>query len=92
MPRVVPTWFLYRDHEVLFTPRARSVFLENLRRDPRLGLSVDEDALPYRKVTVQGAERALKTAQAPIVGRQERSIPLSVASSTSPLGVIPRAC
>jgi PPOX class probable F420-dependent enzyme len=54
MPRVVPTWFLHRDGQVLFTPRAESVFLANLRRDPRVGLSIDEDALPYRKVTVQG--------------------------------------
>jgi PPOX class probable F420-dependent enzyme len=54
MPRVVPTWFIHRDGAVLFTPRAESVFLANLRRDPRVGLSIDEEALPYRKVTVQG--------------------------------------
>ena len=59
MPRVVPTWFLHRDGHVLFTPRAESVFLANLRRDPRVGLSVDEDALPYRKVTVQGRATVL---------------------------------
>ena len=56
-PRVVPTWFVHRDGEVLFTPRARSAFLANVRRDPRVGLSVDEEPLPYRKVTVQGAAR-----------------------------------
>ncbi|MDY7099554.1 MAG: pyridoxamine 5'-phosphate oxidase family protein [Actinomycetota bacterium] len=54
MPRVVPTWFIHRHGDVLFTPRAESVFLANLRRDPRVGLSIDEEALPYRKVTVQG--------------------------------------
>jgi PPOX class probable F420-dependent enzyme len=54
MPRVVPIWFIFRDGAVLFTPRARSVFLDNIRRDPRVGLSIDEDPLPYRKLTVQG--------------------------------------
>lgn len=56
-PRVVPTWFIHRDGDVLFTPRGTSVFLANLRRDPRLGLSIDEEPLPYRKVTVQGTAR-----------------------------------
>lgn len=58
-PRVVPTWFVRRDGEILFTPRAPATFLANLRRDPRVGLSVDEDPLPYRKVTVQGDARVV---------------------------------
>jgi nitroimidazol reductase NimA-like FMN-containing flavoprotein (pyridoxamine 5'-phosphate oxidase superfamily) len=57
MPRVVPTWFVDVDGEVLFTPRSPAVFLANIRRDARIGLSIDEDALPYRKVTVQGRAR-----------------------------------
>lgn len=56
-PRVVPTWFIHHDGEVLFTPRAPAVFLRNIERDPRIGLSIDEDPLPYRKVTVQGEAR-----------------------------------
>ena len=56
-PRVVPTWFVRDGDDVLFTPRSPAVFLANLRRDPRLALSIDEDALPYRKVTVQGEAR-----------------------------------
>lgn len=56
-PRVVPIWFIHRDGEILFTPRGPSVFLANIRRDPRVGLSIDEDPLPYRKVTVQGVAR-----------------------------------
>lgn len=59
MPRVVPVWFTHRDGNVLFTPRAESVFLANLRRDPRIGLSIDEDPLPYRKVSVQGSAEIL---------------------------------
>jgi nitroimidazol reductase NimA-like FMN-containing flavoprotein (pyridoxamine 5'-phosphate oxidase superfamily) len=37
-PRVVPTWFAYVEGQILFTPRQESVFLGNLRRDPRVGL------------------------------------------------------
>lgn len=56
-PRVVPTWFIHRDGQILFTPRAPAAFLANIRRDARIGLSIDEDPLPYRKVTVQGDAR-----------------------------------
>jgi PPOX class probable F420-dependent enzyme len=56
-PRLVPIWFIRRDDEILFTPRGPSVFLANIRRDPRVALSIDEDQLPYRKVTVQGTAR-----------------------------------
>lgn len=54
MPRLAPVWFIHEAGEILFTPRSQSVFLANLRRDGRAALSVDEDALPYRKVSVQG--------------------------------------
>ena len=53
-PRVVPIWFIRQGDDLLFTPRGPSVFLANIRRDPRVGLSIDEDPLPYRKVTVRG--------------------------------------
>lgn len=60
MPRISPVWCTYRASEdglgsILFTPRERSVFFSNLRRDARIALSIDEDALPYRKVSVQGS-------------------------------------
>ena len=54
MPRVTPTWFVHHDGMVLFTPRQASVFLANVRRDPRISLLFDETALPYRKVNVAG--------------------------------------
>ncbi|MET8352528.1 pyridoxamine 5'-phosphate oxidase family protein [Micromonospora sp. NPDC005206] len=54
MPRVVPTWFLHEHGNLWFTPRARSAFLANLRRDRRVGISIDEEPHPYRKLTIQG--------------------------------------
>lgn len=57
MPRAVPTWFIRQGTDVLFTPRARSAFLDNIRRDPRIGITIDEEPLPYRKVAVQARAR-----------------------------------
>lgn len=56
-PVVVPIWFVRVADDILFTPRGPSAFLANIRREPRVGLSIDEDALPYRKVTVRGFAR-----------------------------------
>lgn len=53
-PRVVPIWFVHEDGNLFFTARERSVWGENLRREPRLAASIDEEPVPYRKVTVQG--------------------------------------
>lgn len=58
-PRVVPIWFIRQGDNILFTPRGSSVFLANIRRDPRVGLSIDEDPLPYRKVTARGTARII---------------------------------
>ncbi len=58
-PSVVPIWFVRDGAEILFTPRGPSAFLANIRRDARVGLSIDEDALPYRKVTVRGTARVV---------------------------------
>src|SRR5262245_45454838 len=56
-PRLVPIWSLRQGDDVLLTPRGPSVFLANLRREPRVALSIDEDPLPYRKLTIQGTAR-----------------------------------
>lgn len=58
-PSVVPIWFIHEGDDILFTPRANSKFLHDIRRDSRVGLSIDEDPLPYRKVTVQGHARII---------------------------------
>ena len=53
-PSVTPIWFIHEDGRIWFTPRAQSAWLADLRRDPRLALSIDEQSLPYRKVLVRG--------------------------------------
>ena len=54
-PLVTPIWFLYEVGSVYFTPRAQSDWFQSLRRDPRICLCIDEQALPYRKVVVEGS-------------------------------------
>lgn len=56
-PHVTPAWFIFEDGEVVMTPRKESAWLTHLRRDPRIALTIDEEAGPYRKVTVEGVAR-----------------------------------
>ncbi|MCU0259576.1 MAG: pyridoxamine 5'-phosphate oxidase family protein [Ilumatobacteraceae bacterium] len=54
MPRVLPLWFVLEDGRLWFTPRAPAVIWRNIERDPRVGMTIDETAHPYRKVVLQG--------------------------------------
>jgi PPOX class probable F420-dependent enzyme len=58
-PHVTPAWFIREGDDVLITPRAHSSWLENIRNDPRVALTIDEEAHPYRKVTLEGAARII---------------------------------
>jgi nitroimidazol reductase NimA-like FMN-containing flavoprotein (pyridoxamine 5'-phosphate oxidase superfamily) len=53
-PSIVPLAFLYREGKVLLTARARSAWLANLRRTPRVSVCVDESRYPLRKVLIKG--------------------------------------
>ena len=54
MPRVLPLWFMMDGDRLCFTPREPAMIWQNMLRDPRVGISIDEDEIPYRKVTIQG--------------------------------------
>jgi PPOX class probable F420-dependent enzyme len=54
MPRVLPLWFVHEEGRLWFTPREPAVIWRNIDRDPRVGMTIDEEAHPYRKVVVQG--------------------------------------
>lgn len=54
MPRVLPLWFVVVDRHLLFTPRSPAIIWHNIQRDPRVGICIDEESAPWRKVTVQG--------------------------------------
>lgn len=59
-PRVLPLWFVVDGTRLCFTPRSPAVIWHNIQRDPRIGLSIDEEAAPYRKVTVQGVVEVVR--------------------------------
>ena len=46
-PHVVPVWFVMDGDMFVFTCAAGSVKARNLRRDPRIAISVDDDEFPY---------------------------------------------
>ncbi len=54
-PQVSPVWIdvLNDDRLVIFSATTR-LKVRNLRRDPRIGLSVTDERNPYRAVTIRG--------------------------------------
>lgn len=53
-PHVAPIWFILDGDDLVFTTFHTTVKGRNLRRDPRLMLSVDDEAYPYTFVLVEG--------------------------------------
>lgn len=53
-PLVTPIWFIHEAGRIWFTPRQHSEWLQHIRDDNRVALSIDEPVLPYRKVVVRG--------------------------------------
>ena len=62
-PYVVPGAFLYTGSAILITPRGRSVWYENLVRDPRVALMIDENKTPSRRVSVSVSEQSSSSLQ-----------------------------
>jgi PPOX class probable F420-dependent enzyme len=55
-PYVVPAWFEWDEQERAFwlVARQKSAWALHIRDNPRVALSIDDEAAPYRKVQVQG--------------------------------------
>ena len=54
-PHVVPIWFqLDTDGTIVFTTGDRTVKAQNMHRDPRVSLCVDDDRPPFSYVHVMG--------------------------------------
>lgn len=54
-PHVVPIWFTLDGDSIVFTTGETSVKASNMKRDPRVSLSVDDQTPPYSFVTIEGA-------------------------------------
>jgi PPOX class probable F420-dependent enzyme len=53
-PHVMPIWFIVEDGLIVLNTSAATVKGRNLRRDPRVSLTVDEEAPPYAFVHIRG--------------------------------------
>jgi Pyridoxamine 5'-phosphate oxidase len=58
-PSVVPLGFTFRDGNIYLTARAKNRWLENIRRDPRVSVSIDDLDYFRRKITVKGTAKVL---------------------------------
>lgn len=53
-PVPTPIWYLYRDGAFLFRTASDAVKTENVRRDPRVSVCVQEERAPYRALIAHG--------------------------------------
>ena len=53
-PHIAPIWFVLDGDDLVFMTGAETVKGRNLRRDPRVSLSVDEEEAPYAFAIVEG--------------------------------------
>ncbi len=60
-PHLVPIWFIQDGENVIFTAWRTSVKVNNILRDGRVALCVDEDKPPYHYVVLEGHAEVLDT-------------------------------
>lgn len=53
-PVLSPVWYLWDGSSFLVVSKAHTSLVQNLHRDPRCGLLVDNTDLPYMRVSVRG--------------------------------------
>jgi PPOX class probable F420-dependent enzyme len=53
-PVPTPIWYLYRDGLFYFRTAGNGVKTQNIRRDPRVSICVQDERAPYKSVVVVG--------------------------------------
>jgi PPOX class probable F420-dependent enzyme len=53
-PHSIPVWAIYENGRIAFFTQSRSRKARNLARDPRVALSVVDEANPYRNAQIRG--------------------------------------
>lgn len=53
-PVLSPVWYSWDGSAFLIVSKANTSLVQNLKRDPRCGLLVDNPELPYKRVSVRG--------------------------------------
>ncbi|WP_322819565.1 pyridoxamine 5'-phosphate oxidase family protein [Tepidiforma sp.] len=59
-PHVAPVWFIYEDGAIYITPRATSAWLDHIRHEPRVALTIDDQQAPYQKVVIEGIAEVVR--------------------------------
>ena len=57
-PVPTPIWYLYRDGLLYFRTESDAVKTQNIRRDPRVSVCVQEERAPYKALVVHGTAEA----------------------------------
>lgn len=58
-PHVVPIWFTLDDAGLLFMTGENTVKANNIRNEPRVAVSVNDETFPFSYVTLEGTARTL---------------------------------
>jgi PPOX class probable F420-dependent enzyme len=53
-PLTTPIWYLYRDGVFYFRTASNAIKTENIRRDPRVSICVQDERAPYKSIIVRG--------------------------------------
>lgn len=53
-PQVSPLWVDYRDGEIIVNSEEHRLKVKNMKRDPRVSLSVQDPSKPYKYVQIKG--------------------------------------
>ena len=54
IPHLVPVWYRWDGERIHIWTLGSRIWVENLRRDPRVGFSVQEEPFPRRAVVIKG--------------------------------------
>jgi PPOX class probable F420-dependent enzyme len=60
VPVPTPIWYLYRDGQFYFRTEEHAVKTENIRRDPRVSICIQDERAPYRYAIVYGAAQLVE--------------------------------
>jgi PPOX class probable F420-dependent enzyme len=58
-PHVVPIWFILKGKQVFFMTGEDTVKADNIHRDPRVAINIDDQIFPYSYVTIEGLAEVL---------------------------------
>jgi nitroimidazol reductase NimA-like FMN-containing flavoprotein (pyridoxamine 5'-phosphate oxidase superfamily) len=70
-PYVIPLWFAWHDQKLYVVGRERAVWIDFIRREPRVGVLIDEEERRHRRVQIQ-ATAAVVEGPLQREGRSER--------------------